>query len=955
VAPWRAAAAGDAGAGRPCADIGRACRAARAVRTKVFAVLTRVLRAVMTLAARRPLVVGGVVVALALVGSVAALGLQPTSADDTFISRSSATYKASEAYHKDFGEDAVYVLVDEPVSQLVLTTDLQQLIGLEGCLGGNIPKGVKIPGGAKGPCGRLGRTKPAKVVFGPGTFINTSVTQIQDQISQQLQVASEQGQQAAAAAREAAKKKGYSKADQDKVAAQASDAVQQQFYVEASKLATDYGLTGIPQLNDPTFVSKLVFDDTKPAGTPKARFAYIFPTKSSGLIQVRMKPGLSEQQRKTAIADIRAAARMKEWRLTNGNGRYIVTGAPVIVSDLTTSITHSIELLLIAALLVMALTLACVFRARLRLAPLMVALAATGITFGLLKLSGARLTMASIAVLPVLIGLAVDYAIQLQSRLQEELDRAGDGDLGAAVSRVVKVGAPTVATAAIATAAGFLVLLLSPVPMVRGFGLLLVGGIAIALLCALTLGTAVQALLPAGGTGGAVASAGRPGPTPARARRGGGLLAALRAARNGARDILVGNPLTRLGRRAGAASGRLVRGGGARAVRLAMARPGRVLAVASAIAVVGWALDTSASVESDVQKLVPQDLPALRDLNALEASTGVGGEIDVLVTSDNLTDPAVLQWMSDYQQRLVKAYGYTASRGCGKVELCPAFSLPDLFRSGLKGQTQESVSALLDAVPPYFSQGVLTADRKTATLAFGVKLMPLERQQQVIERMKQELDPPAGVRVQVAGLPVLAAQANADVSSAWRRVLSLLAGLLAVAVVLLVALRSARRALVPLIPIALATGWSALVLALTGIPLNPMSVTLGALVIAISTEFSVLLAERYRSERIAGGDVESALRRAYRSTGSAVLASGVTAIAGFAVLVLSDIRMLRDFGAVTVIDLTVSLLGVLVVLPAVLVLAERRGAGAPARAGAGRWRPRRRGKAGRPAGEVPAA
>jgi uncharacterized protein len=34
--------------------------------------------------------------------------------------------------------------------------------------------------------------------------------------------------------------------------------------------------------------------------------------------------------------------------------------------------------------------------------------------------------------------------------------------------------------------------------------------------------------------------------------------------------------------------------------------------------------------------------------------------------------------------------------------------------------------------------------------------------------------------------------------------------------------------------------------------------------------------------------------------------------------------MLRDFGIVTVVDLTVSLLGVLAVLPAVLVLAERR-------------------------------
>ena len=107
------------------------------------------------------------------------------------------------------------------------------------------------------------------------------------------------------------------------------------------------------------------------------------------------------------------------------------------------------------------------------------------------------------------------------------------------------------------------------------------------------------------------------------------------------------------------------------------------------------------------------------------------------------------------------------------------------------------------------------------------------------------------------------------------------------------------------------------------VPLNPMSVTLGALVIAISTEFSVLLSERHRQERLAGHDTVEALRRTYRHTGAAVAASGVTAIAGFGVLVLSDIRMLRDFGLVTLIDLSVSLLGVLVALPAVLVLRRR--------------------------------
>ncbi len=71
--------------------------------------------------------------------------------------------------------------------------------------------------------------------------------------------------------------------------------------------------------------------------------------------------------------------------------------------------------------------------------------------------------------------------------------------------------------------------------------------------------------------------------------------------------------------------------------------------------------------------------------------------------------------------------------------------------------------------------------------------------------------------------------------------------------ILLVAFRGdRRRALVPLVPIVLATGWSALVLFALRIPLNPMSVTLGALVIAISTEFSVLLSERHRQERAAG-------------------------------------------------------------------------------------------------------
>jgi hypothetical protein len=54
------------------------------------------------------------------------------------------------------------------------------------------------------------------------------------------------------------------------------------------------------------------------------------------------------------------------------------------------------------------------------------------------------------------------------------------------------------------------------------------------------------------------------------------------------------------------------------------------------------------------------------------------------------------------------------------------------------------------------------------------------------------------------------------------------------------------------VPIALATGWSALLLWLLRVPLNPLSAMLGALVLAISTEFAVLLSARFEAERAAG-------------------------------------------------------------------------------------------------------
>ena len=882
-------------------------------------------------AARRPRLVIAMAIVLALAGAALALRLRPTAATSTFVSSSSSQYEATQRFYRNFGEEPIEVLVKGDLQQLVLSEDIDRLVGLEGCLSGNVPaSALAREGGPNGPCGQLARAHTIKVVFGPGTFINEAASQIDEQLASQTKQAQTQAKQAERVVRRQALRRGLSESEAQTLGREAAKITTARFQEGLVTLALQYGLTSRPSLDDHDFVTSLVFDSTKPAGTPKQRFAYLFPSRDAALVSVRMRAGLSESQRTHTIDLIRKAVDMPQWRPTRG-GSYLVTGEPVIVADLTHSITDSLELLLVAVLLVMAATLGLVFTGRPRLLPLAIALLAAALTFGALSLAGASLTMATIAVLPVLVGLAVDYAIQFQSRVREEAELGGPPE--ARIRRAAALGAPTIATAGAASAAAMLVLVLSPVPMVRGFGLLLVVGVVVAFLCALTAGAAVLSSTASGarpgrGFDGARARVRRPRRASPRARSS-GAWRATSAAWRGAGELLRENPLTRAISRA--------------ALVGSVRRPGRVLCVGLALAALGWGLDTQTKVQTDITKLVPQNLASLEGLDAVERTTGVGGEIDLMVSSKSLTKPSTIEWMSSYESAVLKRFGYSAARGCGRARLCPAFSLPDLFAQQTaaapangkgaakrKRLTQAQVDGLLSAIPPYFAQDVLTNDRRVATLAFGIRLMSLARQQQLIEQMRASLHPPAGVSAQLVGLPVLAAKSAAEVASPLRRVQTLLASLAVVALVLLAAFRGdVRRALAPLVPIALASGWSALILFAVRVPLNPMSVTLGALVIAISTEFSVLLAERHRQERLAGHAWIDALRRAYGRTGAAVAASGATAIAGFGVLALSNISMLRDFGLVTLIDLSVSLLGVLVALPAALAIF-----GAPAEHGA---------------------
>jgi hydrophobe/amphiphile efflux-3 (HAE3) family protein len=835
-------------------------------------------------AARRARAVLAVSALLAIVAGVAATRLPTDAGTGTLVDSDTAAYRATQHVREVFGDDPVVILAEGDLQRLILTANLGRLLRLEGCLSAKVPAhGKAIPG----PCAALAQTGAVKYVAGPATFLNEAVIQVDEQLK--------------------------------RLAAHRSPAELRELLLE---VAAKYGITSLPSLGNTDFLATIVFDLRQARGTPKARLAYLFPNGHSAQIVVRLQPDLSESERHRALELIRAVVADTVPRkacpfegkpapcFQLHGGHYVVSGAPIVVDGLAHALKEALLVLIAVAVAVMALTLLAVFRSRFRLLPLALALAAAALTFGLLRIFGGSLTMASIAVLPILIGLAVDYAIQLQARYDEAV--AGGLNGIEAARNAAAAGGPTVGIACLATAAGFLALQLSPTPMIRSFGLLLIVGVGIAFTLAMTAGFAALSLRPTGGGRGAPPGRG-----------------VLFFAQTTWREKLRARRKTQ--HQEGHPS--LLPD---RALKLALSHPQRVLGIGLALAIIGWAAGTQISTVSDIRRLAPQSLPAVRDLNELQNATGVSGELDVSVEAPDLTDPATIEWMAAFKKRVLSSNGFDGPKAsCLKAEICPGPALSDFLTGGGGKLTRQDIRATVAQLPDYDLAQVAPRIPRTgelghtALIAFGIRAQSLEGQQALIERVRSEVGapgsaegPPAGVTVALTGLPVIAAQSASDLSSS--RYWLALAGIVLVALALLAAYRSVSRALVPLVPIVLATGWSSLVLWATGIPLNPMSAALGALTIAIATEFSVILAARFHEERSAGHQPAEALRRSYGRTGAAVLASGITAIAGFAVLIASEIQMLRDFGLVTVIDLAVALAGVLVVLPAALAWREAR-------------------------------
>ncbi|MCF7550724.1 RND transporter [Pseudonocardia sp. WMMC193] len=314
--------------------------------------------------------------------------------------------------------------------------------------------------------------------------------------------------------------------------------------------------------------------------------------------------------------------------------------------------------------------------------------------------------------------------------------------------------------------------------------------------------------------------------------------------------------------------------------------PLRTRLVAGAAAVLlagaGWALLPSLELHADLQGFAG-GLSALDDAEHVENVLGSGGEFTIAVSGGGVATPEVMSWMTEAQNAVVAAEG---------DRIRPVVSPPSMMSFLGAAPTAEQVDAALRLLPPYLTGSVVNSDRSLAVMTFGTRLSDAEELRDLRDSVLATLPPPPpGTSVELTGLPMVAVSAYEDVSA--DRYLANILGIVVAAAVLALGLRRRVDAVWAGASAAVATGVGLLLLWLTGTGLTPVTVALGSLTAAVGCEFTVLLLD--------------AARRGDRGLRRAVLLAAAACATGYAVLTLSQLTVVAQFGLLLALSVAVAL------------------------------------------------
>jgi len=605
----------------------------------------------------------------------------------------------------------------------------------------------------------------------------------------------------------------------------------------------------------------------------------MMPDKKHTLLSIDLPVTLTEAELREIYAETSGQVKMAEFP---PDVRVTVTGEPALMQSITDEMAKSNGPILALAGLLMVLALLITFN-HVRWSLLPIAIVFLGIfwTFGAMGFLHIPFTMISMSAFPVMIGIGIDYAIQFHNRIDEEFKK-GSSPKAAVIETVSHTSLP-VMIALIITAMGFVSLLTSSVPLTRDFGLLCLVGLFLCYLSALFVGVTLLYIVE-------------------RRGQSGEFIRSQDAREDLPKDTAIGEVIERIS-------------------DICIERWRLVLAAALFLSLAGIYADTLVQVDTDFKNYVPQDLPPLVDFIHLSDIFGGTDTLDLIVQADDITDPEIMHWMDDFCVYLQN------SRDQVRGYECIASTIKQANGGDIPPE-QTEIRALLDALPTdIISRQLDGHDTALIKLNVGKELTNLgaEGTDRLIKEIDKDIawhQPPPGVSVRETGDAVVMTTLITALTTG-RTEMTLL-GLVLIFAVLLLIYRDLIKALLPVLPMLVVIGWMGGVMYLADMKYTPLTATLGALILGVGSEYAILMMERFYEELARMGEPMAALRITARRIGSALIASGLTTVFGFAALISSPFLITNNFGSVTVLAIIFALLTTFTVFVVLMYRMETR-------------------------------
>jgi hydrophobe/amphiphile efflux-3 (HAE3) family protein len=559
-------------------------------------------------------------------------------------------------------------------------------------------------------------------------------------------------------------------------------------------------------------------------------------------------------------------------KLKFGDATIVTSGPSVLLRDINDYLRGGMLTLGAIAAAIMALILLVLFKVRWRLLPLVVIVIGVIWAFGVAGYIGIPLTIVTIAGLPVMLGIGIDYAIQMHARVEEEvvIDRSEHP-----IQETSRSLGPALLVVTFDAIFAFLALRFAKTPMIRDFGLLLAVGIAVICVCSIIMPLAILGI--------------REFKSPTKAK-----------------DFSSG-PL-----------GRLVVWLGSITPRAAL-----FFVVASVLVFAGGiVVEDKLTLQTDPVQWVNQNSQTIKDIREIEARSGGSSELGVFAKSKDVFTDQFATFAHDFTKDTLAKYPNKLLTG-SSLETAIGDIINDVPGGSDIAPTGQDLKNAYDVAPEDVKKSTVAQDGSAFNIIFRTGPGSLEQRAPVVRGIRSDTKPPAGITATPSGLAVVGVGLLDNLTS--NRVLLTYLAIIFVFVFLSIRLRSVVRSLLSLVPVLIAVGAASLFAYAFDLKLSPMTAVGGPLVVAACTEFTSLILLRFIEERRRGLEPKEAVEVAAARTGRAFVVSGLTAIVGVAVLSFSSLPLLRDFGRIVAANVALALLSALVVLPPMLIWADKRG------------------------------